>query len=151
MAKKKKRKVTKKRKTTKKRKVAKKKKTTKKRKATKKKKTTKRKKVAKKKKTTKKKKVAKKKKGKRKANPAFMKTMSASAALQAVVGSSKISRPQATKKFWAYVKRYNLQDPKNRRNILIVNSKEQKLRKLWPGKKVITMFEVAKMMGRHLK
>ncbi|MGI9549530.1 MAG: SWIB/MDM2 domain-containing protein [Bdellovibrionales bacterium] len=147
----KKRKVTKKKKTTKrkvaKKKVTKKKKTTRrkvaKKKVTKKKKTTKR-------KVTKKKKVVKKKKSKRKGNAAFMKKFKASAALQAVVGASSISRPQATKKFWAYVKKYNLQDPKNRRMILIVNKKESKLKALFPSKKAISMFEVAKMMSKHL-
>lgn len=128
--------------------MAKKKKVTKK-KVTKKKVT--KKKVAKKvtKKKVAKKKVVKKTKSKRKANPVFMKPMEVSAALKEVVGASKISRPQATKKFWEYVKRKDLQDPKNRRNILI--HKDAKLAKLWSGKKVVSMFEVAKMMGKHLK
>ncbi len=139
----------------KKRKVSRKKKTTKKKKTTRKKKVTRKKKPAKKKKVAKKRKVAKKKKttkkkSKRKANSAFMKSLKTSAALKAVVNASSISRPQATKKFWDYVKKHKLQDKKNRRMILIVNNKETKLKSLFPGKKSISMFEVAKMMSKHL-
>ena len=154
MAVKKKKKATK-RKTTKKRKVAK-KKTTKKRKVAKKKKkkTTKKKKtakkkVAKKKKTTKRKKTAKKKvkaKTKRKPNAAFMRAMQPDAALSAIVGSKPLPRTQVIKKMWIYIKKNNLQNPKNMRNILA----DTKLKAVFGGKKEVTMFQLAGIIGKHL-
>ena len=111
------------------------------------------KKVAKKKVTKKKvtkKKVAKKKvaKKKRKANPAFMRSFKTTPILQAVVGASSISRPQATKKIWEYIKKHNLQDKKNRRQINVGGTD---LGKMFPGKKSISMFELPKGVGKHLK
>ncbi|TNE96553.1 MAG: hypothetical protein EP326_13180 [Deltaproteobacteria bacterium] len=108
-------------------------------------------KVAKKKATKKvakkatKKKVAKKAKTKRKPNAAFMKAMTPSADLAAVVGGKALPRTQAVKKIWDYIKKNKLQNPKNRRNILA----DDKLKKLF-GKNEITMFELAKIINKHL-
>ena len=113
-----------------------------------------RKKVAKKKPARKKvtrKKVAKKKparKKKRKANPAFMRSFKTTPLLKAVVGSSSISRPQATKKIWEYIRKHKLQDKKNRRQINVGGTD---LGKLFPGKKSVSMFELPKAVGKHLK
>ena len=108
--------------------------------------------TAKKKKTVKKakKKTVKKKtvkKKKRKSNPAFMRSFTCSPALKAVVGSSSISRPHANKKIWAYIHKHGLQDKKNRRQINVGGTA---LGKLFPGKKSIIMFEIAKVLGKHL-
>lgn len=92
-----------------------------------------------------KKKVAKKAKTKRKPNAAFMKAMTPSADLAAVVGGKALPRTQAVKKIWDYIKKNNLQNPKNRRNILA----DDKLKKLF-GKNEITMFELAKIINKHL-
>ena len=150
-----KKKAAKKKKTTKKKvtrkKVAKKKKTTKKKatkkKATKKKKTTKKKttkkKVTKKKKTTKKK---AKKKAKRKPNPAFMRPLKASAALQAVIGSKPLPRSGVVKKLWAYIRKHGLQDQRNRRMI----NADANLKAVFRGKSQVNMFEMNKLVSKHL-
>jgi len=113
------------------------------------------KKVTKKKVTKKKvtsKKVTKKKvtkaKTKRKPNPAFMKKMACSDALKKVIGVSSVSRPEATKKVWAYIRKHDLQDAKNRRQINVGGTD---LGKIFPGKKSITMFEIAKGLNKNLK
>ena len=96
------------------------------------------------------KKTVKKKAGrkkKRKSNAAFMRSFKTSPELKAVVGSSSISRPQANKKIWAYIHKHKLQDKKNRRQINVGGSA---LGKLFPGKKSIIMFEIAKVLGKHL-
>jgi chromatin remodeling complex protein RSC6 len=90
------------------------------------------------------KKVAKKK-TKRKPNAAFMKALTPSAELAAVIGAKEVPRTMAVKKIWDYIKKHNLQNPKNRRNILA----DDKLKKVF-GKKEITMFELAKILGNHL-
>lgn len=143
MAKKRRKKATRKKATRKKvtRKKATRKKVTKK-KATRKKAT--RKKATKKKVT--KKKATKKKKTKRKPNKAFMKPLKPSPALAAVVGSSAIPRTQVVKKLWAYIRRHNLQDKKNRR---MVNA-DAKLKAVFKKNKV-SMFEIAKIISKHLK
>ena len=123
-----------------------KKKVVKKKKVSKKKKPVGKKKVVKKKKVSKKKKPAKKKK--RKANPAFMRSFKATSELKAVVGSSSISRPQATKKIWEYIRKHNLQDKRNRRQINVGGTD---LGKLFPGKKSVTMFDLPKGVSKHLK
>lgn len=122
--------------------VKKKKKTTRKKKVVKKKK-----KVVKKKKTVKKKKkkVVKKKK-KRKPNPAFLKPLLASSKLANVVGKSKITRQEAIKNFWAYVRKKGLQDSKNRRNINL----DDHLKPLFGSKSQVSMFEVAKVISKNL-
>ncbi len=111
------------------------------------KKKTAKKKVAKKK--VAKKKVAKKKakkKSKRKPNPAFMKPVTPSEALSAVVGSRPIPRTQVTKKLWEYIKKNKLQDKVNRRMI----NADAALKKVFGGKSKVNMFEMTKLVSRHL-
>jgi upstream activation factor subunit UAF30 len=107
------------------------------------------KKVAKKpaKKKVAKKKTAAKKKSKRKPNPAFMKPMTPSADLAAIVGSKPLPRTQVTKKIWEYIKKHKLQDPANRRNI----NADAKLKPIFGGKKTVSMFEMTKLVNKHLK
>ena len=94
------------------------------------------------------KKKAKKAAGKkRKPNAAFMKPMNPSAALGAVIGSSAMPRTEVTKKIWAYIKRNNLQDKKNRRNI----NADEKLKPVFGGKAQVSMFEMTKLVSKHLK
>jgi len=92
------------------------------------------------------KKVAKKA-AKRKPNAAFMAALTPSAALAAVVGSKPIPRTQIIKKIWEYIKKNKLQDSKNRRNI----NADEKLLVLFAGKKQISMFELAKVVNKHVK
>jgi chromatin remodeling complex protein RSC6 len=93
--------------------------------------------------------MAKKKaKGKkRKANAAFMKPMTPSASLAAVIGSSAMPRTEVTKKIWGYIKRNSLQDKKNRRMI----NADDKLKTVFGGKSQVSMFEMTKLVSRHLK
>jgi len=94
------------------------------------------------------KRAAKKKSGvKRKPNAAFMKPMTPTATLAAVIGSSPMPRTEVTKKLWAYIKRNGLQDSKNRRNI----NADDKLQEVFGGKKQVSMFEMTKLVSRHLK
>lgn len=110
--------------------------------------------MAKKKKVTKKatKKVAKKTKTtkkaatKRKPNAAFMKPLTPSAALAEVVGASPLPRTQVVKKLWMYIKKHKLQDAKNRRNI----NADTKLRAVF-GKGTVSMFEMTKLVSKHLR
>ena len=92
-----------------------------------------------------KKKAAKTKK--RKANAAFMKPMTPSATLAAVIGSSAMPRTEVTKKIWGYIKRNSLQDKKNRRMI----NADDKLKSVFGGKGQVSMFEMTKLVSRHLK
>lgn len=85
-------------------------------------------------------------KTKRKPNPAFMKPLMPSTALAAVVGASALPRTQVVKKVWDYIKKNNLQDAKNRRNI----NSDDKLAAIFGGKKTVTMFEMAKYINKHL-
>ena len=84
---------------------------------------------------------------KRKPNAAFMKPMQPSAALGAVIGSSAQPRTEVTKKIWAYIKKHDLQDSKNRRNI----NADEKLKEVFGGKKQVSMFEMTKLVNKHLK
>jgi upstream activation factor subunit UAF30 len=93
------------------------------------------------------KKKAKKAGKKRKPNAAFMKAMTPSAALAAVIGSSAMPRTEVTKKIWAYIKRNSLQDKKNRRNI----NADDKLKPVFGGKGTVSMFEMTKLVNKHLK
>ena len=94
------------------------------------------------------KKAAKKKSGvKRKPNAAFMKPMTPTATLAAVIGGSPLPRTEVTKKLWAYIKRNGLQDSKNRRNI----NADDKLQDVFGGKKQVSMFEMTKLVSNHLK
>ena len=90
----------------------------------------------------------KKAKGKkRKANAAFMKPMTPSATLGAVIGTSGMPRTEVTKKIWGYIKRNGLQDKKNRRMI----NADDKLKAGFGGKSQVSMFEMTKLVSRHLK
>ena len=90
---------------------------------------------------------AKKKAVKRKPNAAFMKPMQPDAALAAVIGSSPMPRTEVTKKIWNYIKKNSLQDSKNRRNI----NADEKLKDVFGGKKQVSMFEMTKLVNKHLK
>ena len=134
-----------------KRKVANKKKNATKRKATKgkakKKKATKRK-VTKKKKPAKKKAKEKvKKKTKRKPNPAFMRPLQLDAALSAVVGSTRMPRTEVTKQLWVYIRKNGLQDSVDRRMI----NADDKLKVVFNGKSQVSMFEMTKLVSRHMQ
>ncbi len=83
---------------------------------------------------------------KRKPNAAFMKEMNIGAALQPIVGSKALPRTEVTKKLWAYIKKNNLQDPKERRNI----NADENLKKVFNGKKTVSMFEMTKLISKHL-
>jgi chromatin remodeling complex protein RSC6 len=90
-------------------------------------------------------KAAVKSRAKRKPNPAFMKPLRPDGALAAVVGSDPLPRTEITKKLWAYIKRNGLQDKVNRRNI----NADDKLRPLFDGKKMVSMFEMTKYVAKH--
>jgi len=94
-----------------------------------------------------KKKAPAKKKAKRKPNPAFMKPMTPSDALAAIVGKKPLPRTEVTKKIWAYIKKNDLQDAKNRRNI----NADDKLKPIFGKKKTVNMFEMTKLISKHLK
>lgn len=83
----------------------------------------------------------------RKPSAAFMKAMTPSDALSEVIGSKPLPRTQVTKKLWDYIKKHKLQDTKNRRNI----NADDKLKKVFGGKKTVSMFEMTKLVSRHLK
>jgi upstream activation factor subunit UAF30 len=87
------------------------------------------------------------KKSGRKPNPAFMKPMNPDEALAAVVGAKAMPRTEVTKKIWAYIKKNKCQDTKNRRNI----NADDKLLPVFGGKKTVTMFEMTKLVNKHLK
>ena len=94
------------------------------------------------------KKAAPKKSGaKRKPNAAFMKAMTPSATLGAVVGTSPLPRTEVTKKIWDYIKKNRLQDAVNRR---LINA-DDKLRAVFGGKSKVSMFEMTKLVSNHLK
>ena len=84
---------------------------------------------------------------KRKPNAAFMKPMTPSAALAEVVGSKAIPRTEVTKKLWGYIKRNKLQDTKNRRMI----NADDALKAVFGGRGKVTMFEMTKLVSKHLK
>jgi upstream activation factor subunit UAF30 len=88
-----------------------------------------------------------KKSAARKPNAAFMKPMTPSSALSEVVGTKPIPRTEVTKKLWAYIKKNKLQDAKNRRNI----KADDNLKAVFGGKAVVNMFEMTKLVNKHLK
>jgi upstream activation factor subunit UAF30 len=92
------------------------------------------------------KKVAKKKSA-RKPNAAFMKPLTPSAELAAVVGSKPLPRTDVVKKIWVYIKANKLQDAKNRRMI----NADAKLKAVFSGKAQVSMFDMAKHLAKHLK
>ena len=83
---------------------------------------------------------------KRKPNPAFMKPLTPSATLAAVIGAGNMPRTQVVKKLWDYIKKHKLQDANNRRNILA----DDKLKALF-GKSTVSMFEMTQIVSKHLK
>jgi upstream activation factor subunit UAF30 len=93
------------------------------------------------------KKVVKKAGAKRKPNAAFMRPVTPSALLAAVVGSTPVPRTEITSKIWQYIKKNGLQDKVNRRNI----NADDKLKAVFGGKKTVSMFEMTKLVSAHLK
>ena len=92
-------------------------------------------------------KKAAKKKAARKPNAAFMKPVTPSALLAAVIGDKAVPRTEVTSKIWAYIKKLNLQDKINRRMI----NADEKLKVVFGGKKQVSMFEMTKLVSNHLK
>lgn len=90
---------------------------------------------------------AKKPATKRKPNAAFMKPMTPSSTLAAVIGSSPMPRTEVTSKLWGYIKKNNLQDKTNRRMI----NADDKLRDVFGGKRQVSMFEMTKLVSKHLR
>jgi chromatin remodeling complex protein RSC6 len=88
-----------------------------------------------------------KKAAKRTPNAAFMKAMTPSAQLSAVVGSAPLPRTEVTKKLWGYIKKKGLQDAKNRRQI----NADENLKPIFGGKASVSMFEMTKLVNKHLK
>jgi chromatin remodeling complex protein RSC6 len=87
-----------------------------------------------------------KKKSARKPSAAFMKPMQPDAALAEVVGSKPIPRTEITKKLWGYIKKNGLQDKVNRRNI----NADENLKVVFGGKKTVSMFEMTKLVSKHM-
>ena len=97
--------------------------------------------------SAKKKAPAKKKAAKRTPSAAFMKPMTPSAQLGTVVGTAPLPRTEVTKKLWAYIKRKGLQDSKNRRMI----NADDNLKPVFGGAKQVSMFEMTRLVNKHLK
>jgi len=91
--------------------------------------------------------MAKKAASKRKPNAAFMRPVQPSSALAEVVGTKPIPRTEITKKLWAYIKKNGLQDKKNKRMIHADDS----LKEVFGGKASVNMFEMTKLVNKHLK
>ncbi len=83
----------------------------------------------------------------RTANPALMKPMNLTPELEAIVGKGPMPRGQVVKQMWVYIKKNNLQNPSNKRNIMA----DDKLKPIFGGKKEVTMFEMTKLVSAHLK
>jgi chromatin remodeling complex protein RSC6 len=79
-------------------------------------------------------------------NSAFMKPMNLSSELEAVVGKGPMPRSEVVKGLWAYIKKHDLQDPKNKRNI----NSDDKLKEIFGGKSEVNMFEMTKLVSKHL-
>jgi upstream activation factor subunit UAF30 len=92
-------------------------------------------------------KKAAKKATKRKPNAAFLKPVMPDAKLALIVGEKGLPRTELTKKLWAYIKKNGLQDKKNRRNI----NADEKLLPVFNGKKQVSMFEMTKLVSKHVK
>ncbi len=84
---------------------------------------------------------------KRKPNAAFMKPVQPDSALSEVVGAKPIPRTEVTKKLWAYIKKKGLQDKKKR---TMINA-DDNLKRVFGGKKQVTMFEMTKLVSKHMK
>ncbi len=83
----------------------------------------------------------------RTANPALLKPMNLSAELETVVGKGPMPRSQVVKKLWEYIKKNDLQNPTNKRNILA----DDNLKAIFGGKSEVTMFEMTKLVSAHIK
>ena len=81
-----------------------------------------------------------------KSNSAFMKPLSLSPELEAIVGKGPMPRSEVVKKLWAYIREKGLQDPNNKRNI----NADENLKKVFDGKSVVNMFEMTKLVSKHL-
>ncbi|MBM3261804.1 hypothetical protein FJY93_05360 [Candidatus Kaiserbacteria bacterium] len=81
-----------------------------------------------------------------KKNSAFMKPMTISGDLAAVVGAGPMPRSEVVKKLWVYIKKHGLQDAKNKRNI----NADENLKKVFGGKGTVSMFEMTKLVSKHL-
>jgi len=81
-----------------------------------------------------------------KTNSAFMKPMNISEELAVVVGNGPMPRSEVVKKLWAYIKKHGLQDKTNKRNI----NADEALTKVFGGKKMVNMFEMTKLVSKHL-
>ncbi len=90
--------------------------------------------------------ATKKSASKRKPNAAFMKPLTPSKELADVIGASPTPRTQVVKKLWDYIKKHKLQDPSNRRNI----NADAKLKAVF-GKNTVSMFEMTKIVSKHLR
>ena len=82
----------------------------------------------------------------RTANPALLKPMQLSPELEAIVGKGPMPRSAVIKELWVYIKKHDLQNPQNKRNILA----DDKLKKVFGGKGEVTMFEMTKLVSKHL-
>ncbi len=91
--------------------------------------------------------AAKKSATKRKPNAAFMKAMTPSSVIAAVVGATPMPRTEVTKKIWDYIKKNKLQDSVNKR---LING-DEKLKAVFGGKGKVSMFEMTKLVSNHLK
>ncbi|MBM4264611.1 MAG: hypothetical protein FJ145_24695 [Deltaproteobacteria bacterium] len=91
--------------------------------------------------------AVKKKAAKRKPNAAFMKPVQPDGVLAAVVGSKPLPRTELTKKLWVYIKKNGLQDKKKKTNI----NADDNLKAVFGGKKTVTMFEMTKLVSKHVK
>jgi len=80
------------------------------------------------------------------ANSGFMKPMTLSDELATVVGKGPMPRSEVVKALWVYIKKHNLQDPSNKRNI----NADEALKKVFDGKGTVSMFEMAKLISKHL-
>jgi chromatin remodeling complex protein RSC6 len=80
-------------------------------------------------------------------NSALSKPLTLSPELEAVVGSGPMPRTEVVKQLWVYIKKHNLQNPQNKRNILA----DDKLKAIFGGKSEVTMFEMTKLVSAHLK
>ena len=93
------------------------------------------------------KKTAKKTGAKRKPNAAFMKELTPSKDLAEIVGDKPLPRTEVVKKIWAYIKKHDLQDKKQRRVI----HADDKFKPIFGAKKSVDMFEMTKLVNKHLK
>ena len=82
----------------------------------------------------------------RKPNPAFMKPLNIGEALKPIVGNGPLPRTEVVKKLWIYIKKHGLQDPQNKRNI----NADENLKRVFDGKATVNMFEMTKLVSKHL-